>query len=446
MKYKISRQLGTCCRKLVPAFAAGCICFCTGARAQSVDALLDKLVTKGVITASEAEELRKDQSTTSATIKNKIQTASWVESIKLSGEFGVRADHVTVDNDQYVDRFRPRYRIRVGTTAALLDNLSAELRLASGDAGRSPLASGYTTFEDNAAKKHIWIDRAYGKWCPIKGDSYVAGLVVGKMVNPFNTTWLVFDADYSPEGVAAVGSLAVTPDHRLGFSAGAFMLDELADSSRDPYLVGAQLVWNATWTTNLLSELKIGVFGLGNSDRLDNATVPNLNVGNTRTAGGALAYNFNPVVLGASVTYLLGTTSLYPGRLPVTFDAEFIHNPAVSAANQAWIIGAALGRTAKKGTWSLEYHYYRIESDAWFEEFINDDSLAFYSATPPGSGKTTGVYGGTNQKGHLLCISYAVTDSLSLAARSYINRLIEPPTGARNDTAYHIQVDAVLKF
>lgn len=443
MKSKIKRSKFV--TKTLTNIAIASVISITGV-SQSIDALLDKLVAKGVITTEEAEQLRKEQAKSQDQQKDKIKILPNVSSLRIGGELGGRIDHITVDTDSYPDRFRPRYRLRLGASADLLENITVEARIASGDAGRSPLASGYTTFEDNAAKKYIWIDRAYAKWTPINNPTFNANLTIGKMVNPYSFSWVVFDHDYSPEGIATTLSYKITEGHNLGLTAGAFMLDEISLSSHDPYLLGAQLSWKAQWSASFSTELKAAIMGIGNKEGLDNGAVPNVNVGNTRTAAGTLAYNINPFILGGGFTYLVSGVPLYPGKLPLSVDGEFIHNPAASSNKDGWDIGLSIGKASKKGTWSLEYRYFWLEADAWYEEFINDDSLAYYQRALIGSGRGAGVYGGTNQRGHLLSLTYALTDWISLAARCYINKLIDPPAGAANPTTYHLQVDTVIRF
>jgi len=414
--------------------------------AQSTDALLDKLVERGVITREEAIQLQKEQSKKSMEIKNKLQLPDWVQSLRISGDFGVRGDYITVNAPNTVDRFRPRYRFRIGTSVNLLDNMSTELRLASGESDRSPLASGYTTFQDNAAKKYIWIDRAYWSWTPIKTSELTGTLTVGKMVNPYDFTWVVFDPDYTPEGLAWTLSWRPVTNHVISITPGAFMIDELPTSSHDPYMASVQLKWASTWSTNLITEVKGAVFGLAHCENLDNGAVPNVGVGNTRTAAGQLAYNFNPIVIGAGITYLIDGINLYPGRLPVSLSGEIIHNPAAPSNNTGWDTGITIGTLSKKGSWALEYRYVYVESDAWYEEFSNDDSLAYYSIPISSGSKGVGSYSGTNKRGHYIAASYALTSSLSIGTRAYIHDLIDVPAGAINPTTYHVQVDLMVKF
>lgn len=429
---------------LYVVLAVGLICI--RGTSQSIDALLDKLVAKGILTTQEAQQLKKESATPAEPSKNKMQLSSWLESIKLSGELGFRADYITVEDSSYNDRFRPRYRLRLGAIANLAYDMDIEFRIASGEAGLNPLTSGYTTFSDNAAKKQIWIDRAYLQWRALKQGWFNGTFYIGKMVNPFNWSQMIFDADYTPEGAAAVFTAKLTDIHRINFIGAIFMLDEIALSSHDPYMGAAQVAWQGNWTSNLLSEVKVAVFGISNKEQLDNTNVPNINVGNSRKDSGQLLYNFNPIVIGSSLTYFLNGGRIYPGKMPITVEGEYVNNPAAESKNSGWTAALILGKTAKKGTWAFEYRIYWMEPDAWYEEFMYDDSISYYPATFKGYGRGPGVYGGTNQRGHYLGFSYAITDYLSMAVRLIINRPLYLPVSYDKDNAYHFQADAMLRF
>src|SRR5262245_29279848 len=153
------------------AFAAGAAASAlsgVNAHAQSADALLDKLVDKGIITVKEAEELRQqsDKDFTRA-YASKSGMPEWVTAFKINGDFRGRYESFGSQNDAFTDRHRFRYRLRLGAVATIKDNLEVGLRLSSSEAngtfGGDPI-SGNTTMRDNGSKKFVFIDLAYGKW------------------------------------------------------------------------------------------------------------------------------------------------------------------------------------------------------------------------------------------------------------------------------------------
>ena len=111
----------------------------------SVDALLNKLEQKGILTVDEARELKaeNDQSFTNEFNKafnSKIQMPDWVTGYKLYGDFRGRYDEETTDNPgnpaaglSGQNNIRLRYRLRVGLNVNMKDDLQAGFRLGTGD-------------------------------------------------------------------------------------------------------------------------------------------------------------------------------------------------------------------------------------------------------------------------------------------------------------------------
>src|SRR5512139_279162 len=75
--------------------------------AQSADALIDKLVEKGVLSVKEANELREeaDKNFTQA-YSVKSGMPEWVSSIRLTGDFRGRFEGFYGEDDDFVDRNR----------------------------------------------------------------------------------------------------------------------------------------------------------------------------------------------------------------------------------------------------------------------------------------------------------------------------------------------------
>ena len=236
--------------------------------AQSADALIDKLVEKGVLSVKEANELREeaDKNFTQA-YSVKSGMPEWVTSLKFNGDFRGRFEGFYSDNDDYVDRNRWRYRARFGMTATLLEGFEIGLRLGSGDIDSYPTAgvdpiSNNQTFSNNGSKKGIFLDLAYGKWTPWNGPKGSASMALGKIENPFVFSDLVFDADYTPEGLGMQFSYNLADNHALKANLGGFALDEIGASTEDPYLLGAQVRMESTWNQHLASSAGVSVLGI----------------------------------------------------------------------------------------------------------------------------------------------------------------------------------------
>jgi hypothetical protein len=253
-----------------------------------------------------------------------------------------------------------------------------------------------------------------------------------------------FDADYTPEGAALQAAYKINNEHTLRLNSGAFVLDEIAASSHDPFLLGALAIWDAKWNQHWESSFGVSVYDIVSKDGLATGNVANNNTGNTRNADGSPAASFNPIVLSGSVTYKLDTMPIFHGAFPIRLAGEYLNNPATENENQGWWIGVTFGSAAKKGNWELSYRYQRLEADAWYEEFVDDDNVGYFQTT--GASDKSGLSGGTNIKGHLVKLNYAITDSLTFGLTGFFNELIQPHPGDSKSGATHLMSDLLWKF
>ena len=127
-----------------------------------------------------------------------------------------------------------------------------------------------------------------------------------------------------------------------------------------------------------------------------------------------------------------------------------MYNPGAPNNNEGYWAGIMFGKSGKKGAWDISYRYQYLEADAWYDELVDDDNVAFYAnggTTQP----KTGWVGGTNIKGHLVKFDYSLTDSLTFSFSAFINQLINPnqnigATGEPNSNALHVMADLMWKF
>ena len=418
----------------------------------SVDALLNKLEQKGVLTVDEAQALKSEnrQDATNdfnTAFNSKFPMPDWVTGYKLSGDFRGRFDDMSSHNAAVIDRDRLRYRLRVGLQVNMKDDLEVGFRLASGDNSQgspsSPLSNNQTMAGDGS-KKLLYIDTAYGKWTPIHNDDWKLALTIGKMIQPFDASYMLFDPDYTPEGGALQATYKFNDSQSLRFNAAGFVLDEIKASARDPFMYGGQVLWDSKWTPKIGTTLGVSAYDIVNKESLvDTGTglVYDSNLGNT-LAGSQFAYNFNPVVASGSVTYTLDSFPLYPGAFPIKLAGEYMNNPGAPSNNEGWNVGVTFGKSGKKGTWDLSYRYQRLEANAWWDQVVDDDNAAAF----PTSATAAGLAGGTNIKGHLIKLNYSVFDSLTLSFTCYVNDLINNPHPPAKTDALHAMADIMWKF
>jgi hypothetical protein len=285
------------------------------------------------------------------------------------------------------------------------------------------------------------------------------------MDQPFVSSPMVFDPDYTPEGAALQTVYKINDKHSLSFNSAAFVLDEESTSSRDPFLYGGQIIWDAKWSPKFSSALGVAAFDIVNRDMLTTANVPFVNQGNTRapfmlpsgTIVNNLIYNYNPIIASGSVTYTLDTFPFYTGVFPIKLASEFMDNPGAPHDNVGYWAGITFGKAGKKGTWDLSYRYEHLEADAWYDQLVDDDNGAYYQAQPNPAWHTVGSppnstfnwYGGTNIKGHLIKFDYSITDAFMFTITCYINDLINQNIGGvaePNSGAIHAMADIMWKF
>ncbi len=429
------------------------------APAQTADALIDKLLEKGILTPAEAKDLRQESSQDAThTYAVKSGVSEWVTALNIQGNFRGRFDGIYSDNPAYVNRDRFRYRLMLGMTALMKGQLEVGVRLGSGDlegtrdlkSGIDPISSNQS-FQNNASKKGVFLDLAYAKWSPIQIPDWSGSLTFGKMMNPFVFSDLVFDHDYTPEGAGLGLTHQFLENHSLTFNAGGFVLDEISASSHDPYLVGAQIRWDAKWSPRLGTSAGVAGMVIGSKENLRNSNVPDINAGNTRTPlpEGALSYNYNPVVVDAAITYQLPHFPFHPSPLPIQLASDYVYNPGAPRRNQAASASIKLGRAGKRGLWEISYRYKYLEGDAWYEEFVDSDFGALYAMSAVGMA-FSGYAAGTNIKGHVARASYSPFDAVTLSVTALITELIDPPPLApdmKSDTdIVRLLVDAQFKF
>jgi len=451
----------------------------------SVDALLNKLEQKGILTVDEAKALKTENQQSSTNdfnkaFNSKFQMPDWITGYKLYGDLRGRFDEQTTDNPgnkttglSAENQIRLRYRLRVGLLVTMLDDLQVGFSLGSGTGGA---LSSNQTLQDNGTKKAIWIDTAFGKWTPLNDSVWMLAATIGKMNQPFQASYMVFDPDYTPEGAALQGTYKINDNHSIGFNTAAFVLDNVAPASsssstsattgstRDPWMYGGQVIWNANWTSRIASSLGFAAYNIVNKDGLglgqtglppgtpnyNNGGVPNNNQGNTRASNGNLLYWYNPIVASASVTYTLDSFPLYKGKFPIKPAGEFMYNPGAPSNNEGYWVGITLGKSGKKGLWDVSYRYQYLEADAWYDELVDDDNVAFYANKSTALAKN-GWVSGTNIKGHLVKFNYSLTDALTFSFTAYMNELINPnqnigTTGEPKNNAMHVMADLMWKF
>ena len=187
--------------------------------AQDAGALLDLLVKKRLITDQEAEEVRAELTKqVSETSGGKWKLSTPITEIELYGDIRLRYAYQggqTDDNsplahaangvagkDDWQERDRWRYRLRLGLRGTLADDWFFGIRL---ETSTNPRSTNVTFGDDSGVNgpfskdsDRISVGQAYLGY---KGFKDIT-LTAGRMPNPLVNTLMVWDPDINPEGLA----------------------------------------------------------------------------------------------------------------------------------------------------------------------------------------------------------------------------------------------------
>ena len=184
----------------------------TASRGQDAGALLDLLVRKRLITDQEAEEVRTElvkESASTAAGKWKLSTP--ITEIELYGDVRLRyeyrggrlPDHYQFGQDNqndWYERHRERYRLRVGLRGTLADDWFFGLRL---ETNTDPRSTNVTFGADSPGPfskgdDGIFVGQAYFGYTGFPDFKFTGG----RMPQPLITTSMLWDDDINPEGLA----------------------------------------------------------------------------------------------------------------------------------------------------------------------------------------------------------------------------------------------------
>lgn len=377
------------------------------------------LVEKGVLSPEEA-----------ASVQGR-KFSKWVDRLTFSGDFRLRHESFAKFPGQ--DRHRQRFRLRFGSDLKVGDFLVG-VRLASGEGQQ---VSTNQSFDNIFTQKQIWIDRAFLQWRGLPGVT----LTGGKMQNPFFTIYstdIVWDDDVNPEGFAENFQLKLADSFVLFANFGQLVLDEDSGTARDQWLFGEQGGMQIGVGKAAQVTLAGAFYNFKNANVTEMVVVPPAVVqpGNTRAGGtGAAA---NRVVNPYRVVDLTAELSFKVVSVPVVIQGDFIKNladtnlgtdPNTHGKDTGYQVGARIGRASDPQTWELAYYYKLIEANATLAD-INDSDFG---------------EGGTNRKGHIMWVGYAINKAVSFRTKYFITR-VENERISGDDDIRRLQVDLSMKF
>ena len=333
------------------------------------------------------------------------------------------------------NRNRERVRFRFGATTQVNEWMKAGFRLRTGsrDDPQSPYHNFGREADDNQMLRGVEfnLDRVYMTAEPPFLDG--AFVTIGKFGHPFahNPVYgeLVWDDDVQPEGIVGGWRGMPAENLELELTAGQYLLlsqDDFDEFSAFVAQGAAKLKIDEHWSVMGA----VGWYRYGDTEPDDSLGAVNDNNGNSVRidltdpndpfADKYLAdfHILNPI---ASATYR-GLS------MPVTLAGEYVLNTGADGdtrdGNTGWAIGGSVGQTKQPGDWYVFYQYQRIEQDAVFSPFSQDD-FRF----------------GTNFKGHVYGAKYKVSDRFSVRGWGLTARPVDGPS-IGNSTRLRLDLDA----
>jgi hypothetical protein len=333
-----------------------------------------------------------------------------LSNIKFKGDLRLR--YQTEKKDSTDTRNRYRLRLRLAGKSELSKKSKIKFGLAT---GADDPRSTNQTFQDTFQTPDIRLDYAFITHKLSKNTQ----LFSGKMNNPlYRPSDLLWDSDIKPEGVA-IKFQNKTTNIKWFITGGFFILDEIKDSTKDPYLLALQPGINWNLTNKIKSRSAISFY---TSHHLKGTTLAHSANTNTTDSSG-LEKEFSTIAISTQIDF----KEQFSLPLIRAF-GELIINTNQNSSNQGGIAGIKFGDKKIKdaGTWQSEISYRYLATDAWIDAFPDSDS-----------------YGGaTNIEGLEFIIKYGLSKKSSLGIDIYSMDVIN---GTKNNQTV-IQLDINTKF
>jgi hypothetical protein len=451
-------------KKRLVWLSALCLFAHTAAARDLEDILKDKKIIDP-IEANEAKAAKeKEQAATDKAVSSIPTLPDWLKMITFFGDARIRNEDFFREGDP--DRNRDRFRLRFGATIKPTDEITAQFRLASGNA--SDPISNNQTFTDDFTFKSINIAEAFIRLTPAKSiglDRPWLTLMGGKFYNPMyvppSPNMLVFDKDLTPEGFfesLKLVDLKEGPVRGLSLNLGQWIFQENSKTG-EAAIYGFQGLGNfaigpAQWNV-AVADYKYNDPSSIAVDRNKNTalSVTNFVTLSDGTVVGGLPVDptkFGPKkdgkdANGKTITITkynsefndvnVGTDLLIPTgikRFPLRLFGDYVKNTdANNGDDQGYQGGVTIGNSKDPGDFAFTYAYQRLETDAVVSAFSDSDF---------------GHDGGTNTKAHILQAGYILTKNLSLLSTAWIDKPIDNVSGRSDKQDYRWQVDALVKF
>jgi len=354
--------------------------------ANEVDVLLQKLVEKGILNASEAQEIRTETNEEVAKVEAqkvedykklaKDNMPDWVKNTKFKGDFRLRYQykHEKADNNFAKDTNLGRIRLRLGLESKVNDKLLAAVGIASGSG--DPRSTNIS-FGGYNSKKTVVLDYAYAKYSPLSWLNLVGGKMgLGDVL--WEPTDLVWDTDITPEGGIAQFNAQLSPNATFFLNTGVLVLD--SDTSTDAdgpmgVIIGPGIDYKVNDKVSVKAAVTYDGF-INTKGHTSSSYSSHTNTGNTTAGSSSYSYDYKMLNPGLELTVKKPFEALGLGAVDfLKLEGEYVKNLAVSDFATGFSAGFKLGKDklAKWGDWQFKYVYAMLGRDAVLDVLPDSD-------------------------------------------------------------------------
>jgi len=330
----------------------------------------------------------------------------------------LRLRYESIERDDKDNKYRNRYRLRLGAKVDLIDSLQLEVGMRSGFS--NPTSGNQTFHDDEPLIDYFFQSLRFN----VLGLAYKSGnstVKVGRqpymMYRPIKSQ-LVWDNDVSMNGI----NYQYKDDTKIiTLGANQPTLEEASVAKDDVNLFLAQYV-QKTKLDDVNLNVGAGVYyydGLkGNTTlfgkRKGNTLVNEVYANDYHIAEGFAEVEF-PEIFGK----------------PLNLAASIVYNFAADDNNFGYDFGIQLGKAKHVGDWQVKYSYTDLEDDATLGAYSDSDNFG----------------GGTAARGHAIRTKYKMGKKLYLAGNFFFNTLYESNSKTGIEADYErVQLDAIMKF
>lgn len=384
-------------RKVISAMLTGflILCFAATSRAATteVDALIEKLVQKGILTKQEAIDLKGEIVQDAKTLREeglKESLPKWVQDMKLKGDLRVRYQGEHRDSTNARHRGRVRFRLGLETSVNEKVKVAAGLATGSGDS-----RSTNQTFLNNNEKPDVRLDYAYAQYNPGDWLSLAGGIIPRPFWNPKD---LIFDTDINFQGTGANFKKKFNDNWEVFFNTGFFILEEDLQDTIDPYMYAGQSGFTYKPTADIALKLAGAYYAFDNIK--DNNRFAQHSANTNTYVPGTTRYAYDYDAYGSGAEFALSNPLGLSWIPQFALFGEYIKNPNADEHDEGFLAGAMIGdkKIAGPGQWQASYNYRRLERNAVLDIFPDSD---FYG-------------GATHVQGHETTLSYGLGKNVSV--------------------------------